>query len=231
MKNDNGFPLKAQRFEFPGSTAHYPPLLSFTIENMCLKIKPDFDFDILKDCEQKLRITACTDINEIKLDIAEIDVHQVVSSSDTTISFDILEKDDKLIIKLGQILHKDNTIDLTIRYSAGCYREDGVLGIYKPRSGFYFVSPSKDSSNKQAWTQGEALESKYWFPCLEDPQVKFPREIQITVPEDDYIVISNGELAQKDGNTMDMDRAKSNSCISYISCYRKVCSRTTRIPL
>jgi len=54
---------------------------------------------------------------------------------------------------------------------------------------------------KQAWTQGEALESKYWFPCLEDPQVKFAREIQITVPENDYVVISNGELAQKEGNT------------------------------
>ena len=47
-------------------------------------------------------------------------------------------------------------------------------------------------SSKQAWTQGEMIESRYWFPCLDDPQVKFPREIQVTVPEG-YTVISNGK--------------------------------------
>ena len=47
------------------------------------------------------------------------------------------------------------------------------------------------SNSFQIWTQGEANESRYWFPCLDDPQVKFPREIHVTVPED-YIVISNG---------------------------------------
>jgi aminopeptidase N len=45
------------------------------------------------------------------------------------------------------------------------------------------------------------IRSKYWFPCLEDPQVKFPREIKVIVSENDLIVLSNGELAQKDGNT------------------------------
>jgi aminopeptidase N len=217
MQNHNGSTHKTHTFEFPGSTAHYPPLLSFTLDHMLLKIKPDFDSYTLKDCEQKLRITAFKDTNEIKLDIAELDVHLVTSSSSssysssssssanivTVLSFEVLKKDDKLIIKLVQTLHKDDTIDLTIRYSAGYYRKDGVLGIYKPRSGFYFVSSNIDdnSSFKQAWTQGETLESKYWFPCLEDPKVKFAREIQITVPENDYVVISNGELAQKQGNT------------------------------
>jgi Peptidase M1 N-terminal domain/Peptidase family M1 domain len=50
-------------------------------------------------------------------------------------------------------------------------------------------------------TQGQALESKYWFPCLDDPQVKFPREIQVSVPDNDFIVISNGVLANKEGDT------------------------------
>jgi aminopeptidase N len=111
-----------------------------------------------------------------------------------------LQKEDKLIIKLGEILYKGNTIDLIIRYSAGYYNEDGILGVRKPRSGFYFVSSTNGFSTKQAWTQGEALESKYWFPCIEDPQVKFPREIEVVVPENDFTVISNGELAKKKGN-------------------------------
>src|SRR5215217_6821852 len=203
MQNDNASSLKAKKFQFPGSTPHYPPLFSFSVDYMMLKIKPDFDSNTLKDCTQKLRITACEDISEIKLDIAEIDVHQVISSSYNTsvMSFDILKNDDKLIITLGQTLQKGNTTDLTIRYSAGYYhREDGIVGICKPRSGFYFVSSSEHSPNKQAWTQGQASESKYWFPCIDDPQVKFPREIQVTVPENDFIVISNGELLRKEGN-------------------------------
>jgi hypothetical protein len=152
-----------KKFEFPGSTAYYPPILPFTIEYMWLQIKPDFDSNTLKDCIQKLEITALKDINEIAFDIAELDIHQVILSSFNDISilsFDILQKEDKLIIKLGEILYKGNTIDLIIRYSAGYYNEDGILGVRKPRSGFYFVSSTNGFSTKQAWTQGEALESR-----------------------------------------------------------------------
>jgi len=53
----------------------------------------------------------------------------------------------------------------------------------------------KNSPAKQAWSQGEMVELKYWFPCLDDPQVKFKREIQITIPEG-HIVISNGNAKQ-----------------------------------
>jgi aminopeptidase N len=203
MQNDNASSLKAKKFQFPGSTPHYPPIFPFSIDYMMLKIKPDFDSNTLKDCTQKLKITACEDISEIKLDIAEIDVHQVISSSYNTsvMSFDVLKNHDKLIITFGQTLKKGNTTDLTISYSAGYYhREDGIIGICKPRSGFYFVSSSEHSQNKQAWTQGQASESKYWFPCIDDPQVKFAREIQVTVPQNDFIVISNGELIRKEGN-------------------------------
>ena len=117
------------------------------------------------------------------------------------ISYYVSQKQDKLTIKLERTLYKDNTIDLAIRYSAGYYKENGILGIRRPRSGFYFVPSADGSPSKQAWTQGEALESKYWFPCVDDPQVKFPREIQVIVPENDFIVISNGELVQKEGNS------------------------------
>ena len=41
-----------------GSTLHYPPFLPFKIDHMLLKIKPDLNSKILKDCEQQLRITA-----------------------------------------------------------------------------------------------------------------------------------------------------------------------------
>jgi aminopeptidase N len=201
MSNNDSDSTKTKKFELPGSIAHYPQLLSYTIDYMWLKIKPDFDSETLKDCVQRLKFTLYEDVSEIKLDIAEINVHQVTSNNISGISFDNLRNDDKLIIKLGQTLPRDSTIDLTIIYSTGYYNEGGVADIRRPRSGFYFVSSNKDRSDKQAWTQGEALESKYWFPCIDDPQVKFPREIQVTVPENDFIVISNGELSHTRENT------------------------------
>jgi aminopeptidase N len=203
MQRENRFDCKAKKFELCESTPHYPPLLSFIIDYMSLKIRPDFVSHTLQDCEQILKIKACDDINEIKLDVAEMAVHQVVSSSDSiaVISFDVLREEDKLIIKLSKILQKDNIIDLTIRYSAGYYYKHGVLGINEPRSGFHFITYGRNSQNKQAWTQGQAMESKYWFPCLDDPQVKFPREIQVIVPDSSFIVISNGELTHKDEKT------------------------------
>ena len=55
-------------------------------------------------------------INEIGLDIAEIHIHHLMSLSDSlpAVSYDVLQKEDKLNIKLGGTLNKDNSIDLAI---------------------------------------------------------------------------------------------------------------------
>ena len=47
---------------------------------MWLIIRPDFGSRTFKDCFQKLRITACKQLDEIELDIAELDIYQITSS-------------------------------------------------------------------------------------------------------------------------------------------------------
>ncbi|HEX5701812.1 MAG TPA: hypothetical protein VFX97_01180, partial [Pyrinomonadaceae bacterium] len=98
----------------------------------------------------------------------------------------IKEKEDKLIIQFKKIQEKDKEIDLTIKYSTGYYITEGNNNptINSPRSGFHFISNDKEQSSFQAWTQGEALESRYWFPCIDDPNMKYPREIHIIVPSE-----------------------------------------------
>ena len=200
-----------KRFELEGSTPHYPPSLLFTVDYMLLIIEPDIKAKEgnLTNCTEKLDITAKHDnINEIELDIAELKIHSVSSSAnlcrddknnnnknnnDKELFFTPHNKKDKLTIKLGEPLSEGSQICITIKYSAGVYGIGYTLG-RKPRSGFHFIQPDKYYPEKslQAWTQGETIESRYWFPCLDDPQVKFPREIRIIVPQD-YIVISNGK--------------------------------------
>jgi hypothetical protein len=71
MKNSNSHP-QTKQFSYLGSTAHYPKVLSFTIDYVWLTIRPDFGSKTLKDCVQKLRITARKQLNEIELDMAEL---------------------------------------------------------------------------------------------------------------------------------------------------------------
>jgi len=203
-------------FELPGTTPQYPPSSPFKIDYMCLVIQPDL---ISKDknldnCTQYLNITSKKqDLKEIELDIAEIKVQSVSYShtlyetkDDKTIqqicnslrNLDYNDNDekrpDKLIIKLPEVLEIGKTICLAIKYSAGHYEQDRTIA-KTPRSGFHFIRPDEGYPNKkyQAWTQGEATESRYWFPCFDHPELKFPWEIHVIVPEE-FIVISNGIL-------------------------------------
>jgi aminopeptidase N len=199
-------------FQFPGSKTQYPPSLPFVIDNMLLTIRPDFETKTLKDCLQELKITTNQDIQTIELDIAEIKVHGVSCYVTDTHTITIGSSDsnfkelpcrikegtaDKLIIELEERLQEGSKINVVIRYSAGMYFDHEEAS--RPRSGFHFIGPDNQPSS-QAWTQGEAIESRYWFPCLDDPQVKFPREIRVIAPDDNFVVVSNGTLSQ-DGNT------------------------------
>jgi aminopeptidase N len=190
---------ETKKFQLEGSILHYPQFLAFKIEHMLLNIRPDLDSKTLKDCEQQLRITALQDLDEIKLDIAELDIKEVGSLAPGYHVVNHKTEQDKLVIKLDKKLPKNATIDLNIKYSAGYYHPDrngdGNIDIRKPKSGFHFILADEISPAKQAWSQGEMVESKYWFPCLDDPQVKFTREIRVTVP-DGYTVISNGKYKQ-----------------------------------
>ena len=215
-------------FELPGSSPHYPPSSMFKIEYMSLLIEPRLRADepTLTKCQERLDIEAKRDIDEIQLDIAEIKVDSVFSSPylcqrekthDTTenhltvLKFKDSDRDnqDRLTITLSQTLRKGDCICIIINYSAGYDAEKGL--IKSPRSGFHFIRPDRYYKKKpyQAWTQGETTESRYWFPCLDHPQVKFPRELHVIVPEE-YTVISNGvyECKVPKSRSEDMDNVK-----------------------
>ncbi|HYO06022.1 MAG TPA: M1 family aminopeptidase, partial [Phototrophicaceae bacterium] len=194
-------------FEFPGSVSHQTPFLSFTINHMHLKVKPDLSKNTLAECEQKLKVIMLKDLKEIKLDIAEMKIHKIYGSVQVQ-DFQTLKGDDKLVIRFADTLRKGTAIDIHIIYSAGYYcQPNGSYSISKPRNGFHFVSKKnghdKGVMESQAWTQGEALESRYWFPCLDFPSVKFSLEMEIVVP-DGFTAISNGILSAKTKENNDL---------------------------
>jgi aminopeptidase N len=171
-----------KKFELPGSRAHYPPSLAFTITHMQLDVDPDFEKKKI-ECRQHLDVTMIRDADSIELDASELDVRSVSLSG----KLEFRTLGDKLAIKLGRTYRERSAIRLEILYSA------------RPRKGFYFISPDKHYPAKylEAWTQGESTESKYWFPCIDHPQVKFTSEISVAAPAG-MIAISNGRLVKVD---------------------------------
>jgi aminopeptidase N len=185
----NGRHCETHKFE---GTEHKVSTFNFTIDHMNLKVEPHFESKTIK-CEQRLKITAKENINNIELDSAGLDIKSIAFSNLNTSyeskNSDSIKEiktfhttdDNKLIIPFGVEVPPNTTFYLTIKYSA------------RPKTGFHFIEPDKYYQHKtlHAWTQGEPEDSKHWFPCIDKPQVKFPREISVIVPKE-FVIISNG---------------------------------------
>ncbi len=167
-----------KKFELPGSRAQYAPSLVFTITHMRLSIEPDLEARSFKG-EQRLDVLILQDTDSIELDASELQVKSVYAAG--KLEFRVVG--DRLAIKLGRTFKESSKIKLDISYSA------------RPRKGMYFIEPDKHYPSKQleAWTQGETTEARYWFPCIDHPQVKFTSEISVSVPGG-FMAISNGRL-------------------------------------
>jgi len=155
---------------------------------MKLSIEPHFDTQTI-ECMQNLEVICVEDLLEpkIELDCAQLNITKIlyseIKSKQDIYELGFIVSNEKLIIKLPKILKKDTVFFLKIEYYA------------KPKRGFHFINSVKTDNalqTKQAWTQGEMIESKYWFPCFDDPRIKYSKEISVTVPNN-FIVVSNGD--------------------------------------
>jgi len=166
---------------------------------MNLKVKPSFESKTI-DCEQQLKITAKENIDRIELDSASLIINSVTfsildevsksknNSSSKEIKLFETTDNNKLKILLGIEIQPNTSFYIIIKYSS------------QPKTGFHFIEPDRYYPQKtlHAWTQGEPEDSKYWFPCIDKPQIKFPREISVIAPKE-LVVISNGvQVEQKE---------------------------------
>lgn len=170
-----------KKFELPGSWSHYAPSLAVTVNHMRLEVDPDLQKQTIS-CHEELEITAVCETDSVELDAAELAIKSV-SSSNKKLSFKAVG--DRLIIRLGKKLAEGARAKIVIAYTA------------KPRKGFYFIAPDRHYPDKrlEAWTQGQTTEARYWFPCIDHPQVKFSSETIVTAPAG-FTVISNGRLTK-----------------------------------
>ena len=192
-----------RKFALAGSKAHYAPSLAFTVSHMRLEVEPDLEARTIQ-ARQELEITAVQGVDAIELDAAELDIKSV-SAGGKKLAFRAIG--DKLAIKLAKKLEEGESVALAISYSA------------RPRKGLYFVGPDRHYPDKypEVWSQGESVEAKHWFPCIDHPQVKFSSEITIVAPEG-YTALSNGRLTKTEkGKKWKFHWAESNPHPAYLT--------------
>ena len=120
-------------------------------------------------------------LNEIVLDAGEMIIKSARLEM-KAVNFE--HRNDSLIVDLENIYGLDDTLTLTVMY-----------GVKSPRKGMYFIKSDSGYSKQrnQVWTQGEAEDNHFWFPCYDFPNDMATSEMIVTV-NDKYTAISNGKL-------------------------------------
>jgi len=185
---------KREEFELIDSIDHFLSKHQVSISYMKLHIEPDFKYRKI-ECKQSLEIICIEDLNENKLELhcADLNVTKILYNEiifpEFITELGFLCSNDKLIVQLPKALTEGTKFLLQIWYYG------------YPKRGFHFIDSNDDVKiSDQAWTQGQMIESRYWFPCIDEPQIKYRWEISVSVPND-FIVISNGkDITTKDNS-------------------------------
>ncbi len=155
------------------------------IKHIKLEVTLDFDAKKITGTATHRLSAIAGPLERLEFDAAELDINAVRvgagGAGGEPASFESC--DGKLRIALPRALGAGEEIEIAIDYAG------------QPRRGLYFVGPDPEYPNKprQAWTQGEDEDSRYWFPCYDYPNNRTTSEIVATVPEQ-FTAISNGAL-------------------------------------
>lgn len=95
--------------------------------------------------------------------------------------------------------------------------------VEKPRSGLFFMRPTKESPNKATYaaTDHETELARYWLPCIDLPNVRTTLEFHLRAAES-LTILANGKLVgeKKHGDgTKTAEWRLEQRCPSYLVCF------------
>ena len=93
---------------------------------------------------------------------------------------------DELVVTFAEPLAAGREFEVTVEYSAS------------PVKGLYFRTPEMgyQPGDDHLFTQGESIEARHWYPCLDTPNQLFTSEIICRLPKG-MTSISNGRLVSR----------------------------------
>ena len=154
----------------------YTPDKSFEIQHVALDITPDFSKQtIAGEVVLKFKVVG-TPLDEIRLNAVEMNILATASSE---VGFKHHVTSDEIVFNFFPPLAAGHQGQISVQYTA------------EPTRGVYFRTRAMGYAATQLWTQGESIESRHWFPCVDHPFAKFTSELTCHLPPG-MIALSNG---------------------------------------
>jgi aminopeptidase N len=203
----------------------YAPDRNAGFVHMSLDITPDFKQRTIAGAVTYLFKPIAKPLGELKLDAADLTIVSV-EGTEKVQAWQVTT--DKLVITFEASIPAGKEARVTIHYTA------------QPEKGLYFRTPELGykAGDTHLFTQGEAIDTRYWYPGPDSPNEKFTTEITCHVPED-MIVLSNGRLVSREKEASGLaafhwaqEKPHANYLVSLVAGYFKsVADQHRDIPL
>jgi aminopeptidase N len=178
--DDGGKPEKVPAHTFAWAQTQYPEDRPVRPVHQVLDV--DLDIAGRKMTGQTTLTLKCVqrETKSFDLDSVDIEIHKV-SLAGEKCGFTVGKE--KLKVELPRALKRGEQVDLTVDFT-----------VSEPRAGIYFIGPDKEYPDRplQVWTQGQDDDARYWFPCFDEPGIKFTTEMKVQVPSG-FVATSNGK--------------------------------------
>jgi aminopeptidase N len=167
-------------FALETARLHYAADRVVTAEHLALQLTLDFDAQAISGSAthtvKAVRAVKRVTFDAVGLDVTKVEVDGKAAAFDAA-------SGERLHVLLPKALKAGATAKVRISYRA------------KPQRGLYFVGPDEayPKRPRQAWTQGQDIDSRHYFPCLDTPAQKCPSEVKATFPAG-MMALSNGRL-------------------------------------
>ena len=151
------------------------------IKHLTLEVTPDFTDRTVSGTVTISFTPIAQPLRSLTLDSVGLTIDQV--SADAVAIADRQVTDEQLLIYFATPVEPGMEVTVKITYHG------------QPDRGLHFRTPEMGypAGDTQLWTQGEAEEHRYWFPCYDYPNERFSSEVICHVPSG-MDVMSNGSL-------------------------------------
>ncbi|TSC27681.1 M1 family aminopeptidase [Corallococcus sp. Z5C101001] len=166
-------------FSLPGATEHYAAPRPVRAEHVRIELDLDFGQRTLTGtCTT--RVSAVRAVSTVSFDAVDLDITEARVDG-RVVPFS--NSGSHVRVELPRALETGQACDIALSYRA------------RPRRGLYFWGPDAGYPDRplQAWTQGQDIDARCWFPCLDTPAQKATSEVIATFPAN-MTSLSNGVL-------------------------------------
>ena len=174
----------------PGGEAkrHYAPPLPVDSLHVKLELTVDLAEESLTGSVTHTFVAVGSPVAQVTLDSVGLSIEKVVDGAGNGLKFHVgLEQLDIYLAKPLEV-----GAEATVQVFYHVRRPEGGIHFRTSRMGY---APEET----QAWTQGEATDSRYWYPSFDTPHERASTEVVATVAAPN-IALSNGQLLETRDN-------------------------------